>query len=431
MRAGEAIGSAPPARRAALWLAGAWTSAGTVLYLLWPALAPVLLPLCLVVPTAWYLHKRRRVEWVGVSNTDVVLLVATCYALINVHWSLAEQDGYTFVAMLLVVLICLHLGLGVLAHIRFQDAITAMAVGFCIGFILSGCLLCFEILSNHWIFYHLTTALPQLSSHATEYVSAGTVPPYFLNHRMAALAILFWPVFLTVEQLVMIRLRRLFLAGLVPSLVAVAVSEHATSQVAMVAGAWVIIACRLSSLYTGRLLMMVWTTACLAVVPLCLAAYAANLHRLPLLATSAQHRLVIWKATSDLIPSAPLLGVGIHSGRTISQAEVGRPTAPGTPHTLSVGWHSHNAFLQVWFETGAVGAGILLCFGLLTLRSIGFKHEGVQPALFATFATCTMIAATGFSAFAPWLVASFAVCALFAALATAQATITRSVRSEG
>jgi O-antigen ligase len=382
------------------------------------------------VPTAWYWQQHPRVVLLH-SNVSIVLLIAVCYGLINAHWSLAKEDAYTYVVMLLVVLICLHIGLSAWVYIRYGPGITAMAVGFCVGFILAGCLLCFEILSNHWIFYHLTTALPQLSSHATEYVSAGTVPPYFLNHRMAALAILFWPVFLTVEQLVMIRLRRLFLAGLVPSLVAVAVSEHATSQVAMVAGAWVIIACRLSSLYTGRLLMMVWTTACLAVVPLCLAAYAANLHRLPLLATSAQHRLVIWKATSDLIPSAPLLGVGIHSGRTISQAEVGRPTAPGTPHTLSVGWHSHNAFLQVWFETGAVGAGILLCFGLLTLRSIGFKHEGVQPALFATFATCTMIAATGFSAFAPWLVASFAVCALFAALATAQATITRSVRSEG
>jgi hypothetical protein len=85
----------------------------------------------------------------------------------------------------------------------------------------------------------------------------------------------------------------------------------------------------------------------------------------------------------------------------------------------------------VWFETGAVGAGILLCFGLLTLRSIGFQDEGARPALFATFAICTVIAATGFSAFAPWVVASFAVSALFAALATARAAGTLAERSEG
>ena len=111
--------------------------------------------------------------------------------------------------------------------------------------------------------------------------------------------------------------------------------------------------------------MLSWIIACLAVVPLSLAAYAANVHHLRWLPPSAQDRLVIWKATSDLIRNASVLGVGVHSGRVITRAEVERPKAPGTPYALSVGWHSHNAFLQVWFETGPVGAGLLLCFGLL------------------------------------------------------------------
>jgi O-antigen ligase len=116
------------------------------------------------------------------------------------------------------------------------------------------------------------------------------------------------------------------------------------------------------------------------------------------------------------------LGVGIHSGRVITRAEFERPKAPGTPYALSVGWHSHNAFLQVWFETGAVGAMLLLSVGLFSLQAIGREPSTVQPALFATFAGCTMIAATGFSAFAPWLIASFGLSALFAALARTFAT---------
>jgi O-antigen ligase len=131
-----------------------------------------------------------------------------------------------------------------------------------------------------------------------------------------------------------------------------------------------------------------------------------------------QDRVVIWKATSDLVPNAPVLGTGVHSGRVITQAESERHFAPDTPYALSVGWHSHNAFLQVWFETGALGAGILLCFGLFALQGIALLDASVRPALFATFGTCTMIASTAFSAFAPWLIASFAMCALFSTLAS-------------
>ena len=407
--------------RAVRWLIGAWTAAGTILFLLWPALAPVLLPLCLVMPIAWFWHAHRRVVWFEVSGVSVVVLIAACYALLNSQWSMAKDEALAYAGMLFVVLVCLHLGLGTWAQIGHRPATTAMAVGFYVGFVLAGCLLCFEILSHHAIYFQLVTTFPRLHPQAQKYLSMGALPLYFLNHRMAALTIMFWPALLTILRLGGTSWQRgLLLAGLLPSLVAVAFSEHATSQVALVVGACVAVVCQWSSRVAQRLLMLGWITACLAVVPLSLAAYAANLHHLRWLPPSAQDRLVIWKATSDLIPKAPVLGVGVHSGRVITHAELERPNAPGSPHALSVGWHSHNAFLQAWFEAGAVGAGLLLCFGLLALRAIGVRDATVQSALFATFATCTMIASTGYSAFAPWLVASFAACALFAAMATAQ-----------
>jgi hypothetical protein len=63
-----------------------------------------------------------------------------------------------------------------------------------------------------------------------------------------------------------------------------------------------------------------------------------------------------------------------------------------------------------------VGATILLGLGLVVLRAIGSLEVRAQSMLLASFASCTMISATGFSAFAPWLTASFAMCALFSAL---------------
>jgi O-antigen ligase len=299
-----------------------------------------------------------------------------------------------------------------------------MRIGFYVGFVLAGSVLCFEILSNHATLFRLITAFPEIWPKAPSYLSEGALPPHFLNHRIAALAILLWPATLTALRLGATNWGRgMLLAGFGPSVMAVAASEHATSQVAMATGVCVAAVGCWSWRAAQRLLMLAWVIACLAVVPLCLATYAANVHLLPWLAPSAQDRMVIWKATSDLIPGAPLLGVGIHSGRPLTQAEVDRRIAPGTPFALSVGWHSHNTFLQVWFETGAFGAGLLLCFGLLVLRSIGLQDIRVRPTQFATFATCTMIAATGFSAFAPWLTAAFAISALFANLASADARL--------
>jgi hypothetical protein len=359
--------------------------------------------------------------WFDVSGVSVVILVAACYALLNSQWSMAKDEALAYAVMLFVVPFCLHLGLGAWAQIGHRSATTAMAVGFYVGFVLAGCLLCYEIISHHAIYFQLVATFPRLHPQAQKYLSMGALPPHFLNHRMTALAIMFWPALLTTLRLGATSWRRgWLLAGLLPSLVAIAFSEHSTSQVALVVGTCVAVVCQWSSRAAQRLLMLGWITACLAVVPLSLTAYAANLHHLSWLSPSAQDRLVIWKATSELIPNAPMLGVGVHSGRVITRAEFERPKAPGTPYALSVGWHSHNAFLQVWFEGGAVGAGILLCFGLLALRGIGVQDAAVQSTLFATFATCTMIASAGFSAFAPWLVASFAICALFAAMATAQ-----------
>ena len=406
----------------ALWLTGAWTAAGTMLYLLWPALAPILLPLCGVAPLAWDWHGRRRFRLFHVSAVSFALLVAVGYALLNAQWSMTRDEALAYAALLLVVVICVHGGLGAWADLRHRPAITAMSIGFYVGFVLAGCLLCFEILSHHLIFFQLATLFPQWSSQAKEYLAQGGLPSYFLNHRMAALAMLFWPALLTALHLNTTGWHLwLLLIGFLPSLVAVGASEHATSQMAFVIGACVALAARWSAPGALRLLMLAWIVACLAVVPLCLAAYQANLHLLRWLPQSAQDRMVIWKATSDLIGNAPLLGVGIHSGRVITRGESERPLAPGTPFRLSVGWHSHNAFLQTWFEAGAVGAGLLLCIGLLVLRAIGTHRRRLQPALLATFASCAAIAATGFSAFAPWLLASYAIVTLFAALAVAAA----------
>jgi O-antigen ligase len=413
-----------------LLLTAAWTSGGTVLYLLAPAIAPVVLPFCLILPLTWYWQAHGNLHIFDFAPTSIVLAIAAGYASINAIWSPARAEAYQFAAMLLLITVCAPVAVATLRRLGIRGAIHAMAVGFCGAFVAVGAIWCFEILSQAAIHVRIMAVIPFLWPNSSQYIGAE-LPDHFLNHKMVGLAVLFWPAVLAATHLRPGRASRgLLLCGLLPASIAIAASEHQTSQIALLMSAIVYAAFKVVPWAAYTILRAAWVLACLAVVPLCLAAYSAELHKAHWLQSSARHRIVIWKATADRVLDAPLLGSGIHSSRVISKREPAPPLSPGTPYRLTVSWHSHNAFLQVWFEAGAVGAAILLVFGLLVLRSIHRRSQPVQAALFATFSSCTMIAATGYSAFAPWLSASFALGAIFGALATAMAEARTSVHSE-
>jgi O-antigen ligase len=171
-----------------------------------------------------------------------------------------------------------------------------------------------------------------------------------------------------------------------------------------------------------RTLGATWTLACILIVPLVFAIYALQVHTNESLFWSARHRIVIWEYTAEKIADAPILGSGVSAARGFDKLEEGTRTfAPGTIIPRETNIHAHNAFLQVWFEAGAVGAALLLCIGLLLIGAIGRVPARVQPFLAATFAAHTLVAAFGFSVWAPWLLASFALAAVFASPSVALA----------
>jgi O-antigen ligase len=90
--------------------------------------------------------------------------------------------------------------------------------------------------------------------------------------------------------------------------------------------------------------------------------------------------------------------------------------APGSQFHLSTGAHSHNVYLQTWYETGAVGAALLLLSGLLIVRELAQAPQRAQPYLYSTFATCALLGGTSFGLWQPWFMASFGLVAAFAML---------------
>jgi len=409
-----------------LALTAAWTMAGVMLYLLAPQSGPVVLPLALVAPVALRIYAERRVPFYPASAVTKALLLAGAYLLINASWSLSPSTAYFNITALFIFIAVLHVTLNTLPDCE-APALRAMALGFLVGMAVAGCFLAFEAFSQQLIRRTLMTSFPVLRPDPRHMVlEAGRVvhlPPYLLNRNTAALAVLFWPAVLAAIYLARnARARTALLLGLVPVLAAIFRSAHATSKIAILGSAGAYGLYLLSPRIASRLVLTGWVAATLFVVPLALLAYASNLYLADWLAPSAQHRIVIWGYTGEQIAKAPVVGVGVNTARALyNPDDYDSPRAPGSAYQLSTSLHSHNVYLQTWYETGAVGAIFLFAIGLMIFKSVSNAPFDTRLALCATLVSCALLGSSSFSLWAPWFMASFGLAAVFATLGNALA----------
>lgn len=133
------------------------------------------------------------------------------------------------------------------------------------------------------------------------------------------------------------------------------------------------------------------------------------------LPTSWAHRAAIWEYVCAKIMEAPLLGRGLDSARAVTD----RITFEGVD-MRAVPLHPHSGSLQIWYELGAVGAGL----GALTLLVGGwavahfFKNNRIGAAAAAgTLASLGIIANLSFGFWQEWWTATmFIAAALVGAL---------------
>jgi O-antigen ligase len=321
----------------------------------------------------------------------------------------------------------LHIVLNILPDL--EDApLRAMAAGALVGLTASGAVLSLEVFSDQLLRRLLIRIVPALQPdprHLTmEGAQLARLAPYLTNANISVLTLMFWPAALMATRFGLLQTAHRWLAITVSGIVIATVfaSENATSQVAFVGAAVTFLLFRVRPKLAMPLMIAGWVSACLLVVPVSSALFGAEVHRAAWLPESARHRVVIWRYTSEQIRKAPLLGAGVSTSRALHEAAGGeRPMVPGTAFRLSPSWHSHNAYLQVWYETGAIGALISLGLGLLVLRTLTRLPPDVQPYLVATFAAGALSIATSYSIWAPWLMASLAMASIFATLGAAVA----------
>ncbi|MBP2297729.1 O-antigen ligase family protein [Azospirillum picis] len=238
----------------------------------------------------------------------------------------------------------------------------------------------------------------------------GNVP----KRTAALLCLLVWPAALTVH-----RFGRRGLALLVPVAYGLACLPL-TSRSAMLGiavGLATLAAARTSLRWTRRVIGTAITAAFLLVLPTALLlAGRLDLDHAHWLFRSAQHRVEIWGHAATRALEAPLLGQGIDSSRSLAPQGAVSEFVPLGDSLLPL--HPHNAFLQVWLETGAVGAALALALMLMLLAATARLERRDQPFALALYATSLAMGSTAYGIWQVWWMGGFLAAALMLRLAT-------------
>jgi exopolysaccharide production protein ExoQ len=113
----------------------------------------------------------------------------------------------------------------------------------------------------------------------------------------------------------------------------------------------------------------------------------------PHLKLSGLQRLEIWDFMTARVFERPLLGWGIAVSNAvpITPAEISTYVYQG-----SQGTYPHDQWLELWVETGAIGAAIGLAFALLVIVRIQRMAPPIRPFAFAAFASAITVSCVNF-----------------------------------
>lgn len=131
--------------------------------------------------------------------------------------------------------------------------------------------------------------------------------------------------------------------------------------------------------------------------------------------TSARHRVELWSLAAGRALEAPMLGQGIDSSRALKIAGEFRRFSVDDATLLPL--HPHNAYLQVWLETGAVGAMLTLALALLALGATRRLPADEQPYALALFAAALVMVSTAYGIWQAWWMAGIVASGLMLRLA--------------
>jgi O-antigen ligase len=346
------------------------------------------------------------------------------YALLSAAW--AMDPAGTVLAVSLAILVAL----GAIALIQLladesYANLVHLGEGVWAAYLVALLYLAIEIATGQgiklWIYNLIGLGQADLS-HPGYFAWSGkhlvAISDEDLKRNMAPVTLFLWPAVLcalgtfTRERGRAAASAIVVLAGMV-----VVLATHGTSKLAFGGALIVFAAAWLAPRLTGRLVVLGWVIACVAVLPAALIAHRLDLHNAPWLEPSTRHRIIIWNYTAEQVLKAPWLGVGARTTYVLGpRLEQSLETPPDEQFRRTLSTHSHSVYLQTWFELGLIGATLLTLLGLAILQVIRALAVPLQRYAYATFVSAAIMAASSYGMWQIWFIAMFGLSAALFAL---------------
>jgi O-antigen ligase len=381
-----------------------------------PRLAPFLLPIVAVVLMIAAL--RRGLPWRDLlkPNAALVALVAVAaYAGLSAIWAADPQAALSKCALLLATTLVVFAA-SVAIPTLDADQVRRASQAFVAGALCAAGFVAIELLTDGAITRATMNTFPSFRPERAKHVTihhdrVTKINLSEFNQDIAILALLLWPGLLALRALPSPRRK---LLNVLFFLVPIAISEHDSSQVGLVASLLVLLLAWVSPRAVVRGLAIAWCLGFVLVIPLDFLAFKADLHQAKWLPMSARARIIIWEYTAERVLEKPWLGIGADS----TPATMVKPKNPserpkGFVIRRTTGQHAHNLFLQSWYELGVFGVILAAIAGAAVALRILLLPAAAQAYGAASFTMVAVNAAFAWGMWQIWLICAVGLLPLY------------------
>jgi len=384
-----------------------------------PRLAPFLLPV--VAAALMIAALRRGLPWRDLlkPNAALIALVAVAaYAGLSAIWAADPEAALSKCALLLGTTLVVFAASAAIPTLD-ADQVRRASQAFVAGAFCAAGFVAIELLTDGAITRATMNTFPSFrpvrAKHVTIHHDRVTkINLSEFNQDIAILALLLWPGLLALKVLPVPRRMLLSVLFFLALAVPIAISEHDSSQVGLVASLLVLLLTWVSPRAVVRGLAIAWCLGFVLVIPLDFLAFKADLHEAKWLPMSARARIIIWEYTAERVLEKPWLGVGADS----TPAMIVKPKSPserpkGFVIRRTTGQHAHNLFLQSWYELGVLGVILAALAGAAVALRILLLPAAAQAYGAASFTMVAVIAAFAWGMWQVWLICAVGLLPLY------------------